>query len=406
MAVFAYTATNPAAQPVQGRVLADSPREARDRLRDQGLSVHSLTSDQTRHTAWLSRRAGRRRVSRAEVSGFLRELATLLDVGAPMLQALDTATGPRRGAFRDELLYMRDQVAAGASLGDAMQEANTRGGSTFDEVTLAMTRVGEDAGCLGEVLGQIAAYHERGLKLKNRLASALIYPAVVLAVGLLVSVFLMTYVVPGLLDSLTEAGRELPWITGAVKFTSDLLLHWGWLALLGLIASAMALFMVRRHPRGRRALDRFVLNLPLAGDIVRKQAVVRLAFVLSTLMRSGVGFERAIGIAQRSTPNRVLHDALKACEKAVQEGRDLGPALADTRAFPDAVTQVFTLGQASGRLEDILDRLAESYDQQVATLTDRLTALLEPALIVVLAVVVGLIAFATVLPILEMGRVL
>jgi len=411
MAVYTYTATNPTAEAVRGTLLADSPRDARNKLRDRGLSVHHLAAD--------TEEAGARRtvaghlglsrpvaVSRTELSGFLRELSTLLEVGAPMLDALDIALKPRRARFRALLLDIRERVAAGMSLGEAMSQTQRGGRPAFDTVTLAMTRVGEDAGCLAQVLGQVASYHERGMKMKNRLTSALIYPAVVMTVGLGVCLFLMTYVVPGLLDTLIESGEPLPWITGVVKGASDFIVAWWWLIGLVAVLGVVTLAAVRSTPRGRWHLDRGVLAFPVVGELLRKQAVVRLAFVLSTLMRSGVGFERAIGIAQRSAGNRVLRDALHRCELAVQEGRDLGPALAGTGAFPDAVAQVFALGQASGRLEELLDRLASSYDRQVATLTDRLTALIEPVLIVFLALIVGVIAFATILPILEMGKVL
>ena len=415
MGIYAYTATDGAAALVEGTLIADTPRQARDRLRDQGLAVHEIADSEASRrsrTPTLQRLLGVLG-RRPDVSGFLRELATLLQVGVPMLEALDTALRamPRRSGLRRTLLGVREKIAAGASLADAFAEARFRVSRlVFDDVTVAMTRVGEDSGGLAEVLDQVAAYQERGKQFRSRLGSALAYPAVVLLTGVGVSVFLMTYVVPGLLDSLRESGHELPWITRVVKGASDLLVvHGWWLALIGLTLIA-ALVAVRRTARGRMTLDRWTLQLPGVGEIVRKQAVVRLSFVLSTLMRSGVGFERAIGIAQRSTSNRVLRQSLIDCERAVQEGRDIGPALENSggsgRGFGGTVVQVFTLGQASGQLEDMLDRLAESYDRQVSTLTGRLTALIEPVLILLLAVVVGAIAFATILPILEIGNAL
>ena len=412
MGIYAYAATDAAAALVEGTLIADSPRQARDRLRDQGLHVHEISDAETTGRSRASLLQTVRGVlgRRPDVSGFLRELATLLQVGVPMLEALDTALGamPRRSGLRRALLGVREKIAAGASLADAFGEALFRGRQVFDEVTVAMTRVGEDAGGLAEVLVQIAAYQERGQQFKSRLGSALAYPLVVLLTGIGVSVFLMTYVVPGLLDSLRESGSQLPWITQLVKGVSDLLVrHGGWLLLAGIVLVA-GFIVIRRTSRGRMTLDRWMLQLPGVGEIVRKQAVVRLSFVLSTLMRSGVGFERAIAIAQRSTRNRVLRQTLVECEKAVQEGRDLGDALNASGGggggFGGTVVQVFTLGQASGQLEEMLDRLAEGYDRQVSTLTGRLTALLEPVLILLLAVVVGAIAFATILPILEIGN--
>ena len=414
MGVYSYSATDHSATLVQGTLIADTPREARNRLRDQGLSIHEIeesdevTSGGDHFSVFrgLWGMMGRR----PDTATFLRELATLLEVGVPMLEALDTALSalpPRQRAFRRALLKVRERVASGQSLAEAMRDATWYDRSLFDEVTVAMTQVGEDAGGLGEVLDQVASYQERGRQFKNRLGSALAYPAVVLLTGIGVSVFLMTYVVPGLLESLNEAGRDLPWITQLVKSLSDLLVGYGWLLILLMLGLIGGCFAVRQSKQGRFLLHRTILQLPGIGDIARKQAVVRLSFVLSTLMRSGLGFEQAIRIAQRSASNLVLREALVKCEQAVQEGRDIAPALASSGGgFPQTVVQVFALGQASGRLEDMLDRLAQSYDRQVSTLTGRMTALLEPVLILMLAVVVGAIAFATILPILEIGNAL
>ncbi|MEM9420572.1 MAG: type II secretion system F family protein, partial [Planctomycetota bacterium] len=209
MGVYTYLATDGAASVVEGTLIADTPREARNRLRDQGLSVHEINSEATTQAGplhgstllgflakWLHRKP--------DTSGFLRELATLLEVGSPMLEALDTAIKTRRGSFHRVLLKLRERVAAGSSLAEAMRASELYGRPVFDDVTVAMAQVGEDAGGLGDVLNQVASYEERGKQFKNRLATALAYPALVMLTGIGVSVFLMTYVVPGLLDSLTE----------------------------------------------------------------------------------------------------------------------------------------------------------------------------------------------------------
>ncbi len=415
MAVFTYEANDLEARLVRGTLIADTPRDARDRLREQGLSILQLVDRAQADTSGsLFRRLlvtfrGSGAVAGGTSGGgtmFLRELSTLLEVGTPMLEALDTVVRQYSRKKRGPWLALRDRVAAGGSLAEAMRDAQHHGRRLFDPVTRAMVEVGEDAGRLGEVLEETAVFQERAGELKNRLASALIYPAVVSVVGVAVCLFLMTYVVPGLLESLAEAQRELPWITGVVKGTSDLLVGYGLWLVLGAVAASFGFVAVLRTDTGRLVWDRLLLRLPGAGDIVRKQAVVRLSFVLSTLLRSGVPFERAVGIAQGVTRNRVLRDALRDCETAVEAGRDLGPALEATKAFPPTVVQVFALGQASGNLEVLLDRLAGAYDRQVATLTGRLTALIEPVLIVLLAVAVGVIAFATILPILEIGNTL
>ena len=232
----------------------------------------------------------------------------------------------------------------------------------------------------------------------------MIYPALVSVVAVASSVFLMTFVVPRILEPLMELGQPMPFATRVVKGLSDALLAWGWLLAIVLAAAGCGFAIVIRTDRGKRALHRFILRLPILGELVRKQAIVRIAMVVGTLLKSGIVFVRAIQIAQRTTANVVLRDALARCEAAVVAGSDIGEALAKTHAFPPMVVQIFSVGQESGRLEEMLDRLAVVYDQQVQHAAQRLAAILEPLLIVLLAVAVLFIVMATVLPILEAGN--
>jgi type II secretory pathway component PulF len=271
---------------------------------------------------------------------------------------------------------------------------------------VSIVEVGENAGTLDVALARLVEFRRRSAGLKNRVVSALMYPCIVLAAGLGVSVFLMTYVVPGLLDVLADTGKELPTATVVVKALSDFLVHWWWALLLGLIGLVGGTGAVLRTEAGRRRWHRAQLKIPLVGELIRKQAVARVAMVMATLLKSGLVFVRAVQIAQRTMRNVVLRDALVACEQAVYAGRDIAAALEGTQAFPPLVIQLFAVGQASGRLEAMLESLAADYDTQVDIASARLTTLLEPLMMVLLAILVGFIAFATILPILEAGNVL
>jgi type II secretory pathway component PulF len=276
----------------------------------------------------------------------------------------------------------------------------------FDDLCVNITDVGENSGTLDTSLLRLADFRERSQQLKGRVGTALIYPGIVLATAAFASVFLMTFVVPRVLEPILEQGQPLPLPTRVVRGVSEFLLGWGWL-LAVVAAGAIALFAAAmRRERWRRRWHAFVLRLPLLGDLVRKQEVVRIATVLSTLLKSGTVFLAAVEIAQRTTRNLVIRDALARCAKAVTAGGDIGAALEETRAFPPTVVQVFALGQQSGKLEPMLDRLAATYDQQVAAAAQRLTAVLEPVLILCLAGLVLFIVLATVLPILEAGNVI
>ncbi len=400
MAVFDYSALDLDRTAVAGTVIADSPRQARDMLRGRGLTVLAVRGLRAgRQGGWLERRRGRR--AQQDVLAFIGELATLLGAGIPLLAAMDTAIRQHRGRFKAVIQELRDQVAGGKGLAEAMAGRP----AYFDQLCVSIVQVGETTGTLEAALGRLEQFKEKAARLRSRVASALVYPAVVCVVGLAVMVFLMTYVVPNLLATLVQAGRPLPAATAIVKAASDLLTGWWWAVLLGGGGLVLAVNAVLGTAAGRLAADRLILRVPVLGELVRKENTSRMAVVMAALLRSGLQFTDAVAITQRTLRSGVFRRALEDYKAAVTAGRDIAGPLEAAGVFAPLVVQVLAVGQQSGELEPMLERLAESYDQQVATAAQRLTALLEPALIVLLAVMVGFIAFATILPILEAANV-
>jgi len=398
MAVYTYKAAGQTHDIMVGTIAADTPRQARDLLRERGLSVRDLTDYKPGSSAkrsLLRTRSFDRRLTTA----LIRDLATLLGVGLPLLESLETTARQAKGGFQSAIVLLRDRVSAGSSLAAAMADQPR----VFDDLSISIAEVGEDAGMLDASLQRLAEFRERRDEVTNRLATALIYPLIVTIVGALSSVFLMTFVVPKILQPLIEQDLPLPLPTRIVKGLSDGLLNWWWLIAIASIAIGVALAGIWKSPSGRRQWDRLILKLPLIGDLVAKQNLVRVAEVLSTLLKSGIVFVRALQITQRTVSNRVMRDALHRCEIAITAGGDIGAAMEETAAFPPMAVQVFALGQQSGRMEEMLDRLAKAYDSQVSSASARLAALLEPAIILLLAVMVLFIVLATVLPILEVG---
>jgi type II secretory pathway component PulF len=405
MAVFAYKGVA-GDSASSGTIVADTPWQARQALRDRGVrplqvvEMRSATGPSGAGSARpLFSRPGRRG---AELISAIRELSTLLAVGVPLTEALDTVAEQHHGAFAAGLVQVRDRVSSGSSMAEAMRQRP----DLFDDITIAVVEVGENSGRLEETLETLADFKQRWSELGNHVVTALIYPVMVLIMAVGVSIFMMTFVVPSILTGLADQGRELPWVTRAVKFVSDLMVDHGWWALPGAIGVGALVGLVLNRPGAKLWWHGLSLRLPLIGQIIAKQAVVRIATVVSTLMKSGVAFERAVEIARSVTGNRVIGAALEQCAAAVRSGSDIAQALAGTRAFSRTVVQVFAVGQESGRLEEMLDRLARDHDRQVYTLARRLTTFLEPVMIILLAVIVGFIAFATLLPILEAGNVL
>ena len=400
MSVFAYKAIDGNTTLAEGTVVADSARQARDLLRSRGLRVRDLT--QRKQASTWGEKLTRRRIPNSKVSMAIRELSTLLSVGVPVVESIETISAQHKGAFHTSLLLLKDRVAAGASMAEAMAEQP----GVFDELSVRMIEVGENSGHLDQVLVQLADYKERSLQLKDRVVGALMYPAVVFITSIGVTVFMMTVVVPLLLSSLTEAGRPLPWPTKLLKTLSDLLVQHGFTALLAIGVLIIGFMAAVRGGAGQRIWHRAVLRIPIVGQMVQKQTVSRLAMIISTLMRSGMVYLAAMETAARTTKNAIIRSALVETRDEISAGRDIGAALNQTGVFPAVVVQIFTVGQETGRLEEMLDRLAVDYDRQVASLSTRLASVLEPTLILMLAVFVGFILFATLLPILEAGNVL
>ena len=404
MAIYAYKATNTQGKRVQGTIVAETPRLARDELREKGLAIQNVWQQHQQDGISLSSRIAQftTRKQHHKVIAFIRELSTLLAVGTPLLESIDVILKQHDGAFAASLLQIRERIAGGSSLAMAMRQEP----ALFDPMDVSIVEVGENAGTLEVALERLGDFKERWQSLKSRITTALIYPCIVVFVGLVVGIFQMTYVVPNLLNALIESGHELPWITKVVKAASDLLLEQGWLLAIGLLVIIGIIRAIVRTTWGKQSWHRLQLRLPVLGELIRKQALMRISVVMSTLLRSGVVFIRAIQIAQQTTHNVILRQALQDCEQAIYAGKDIAQSMEQTDAFPPLVIQIFAVGQQSGRLEEMLDRLANDFDKQVQTAANRLTAILEPVLIIVLAVFVFAIAAATVFPILEASNVL
>lgn len=400
MPVYSYKARNLEQAVIAGTVASDSPRHARQLLRDQGLTILDIEEQQTEKPDLISKLFWRSMPH--QVAMFSGELATLLSVGVPLLDSLDTLIQQYRGRFKRALQLVREDVANGSGLANALKNQ----GHLFDGMVVNMVEVGESTGNLDEVMEQVGEFKQRSLEFKDKVISSLLYPMIVLVASVGISIFLMTVVVPTLLQNLLEAGRTLPWPTRVLKFCSDFLVNYGlWLGLATLVSIALIAFALRTN-RGRRIWNQLLIRIPVIGEMNRKQETARVALVIATLLRSGVEFVKALEISSRTTNNVLVKEALEKSRQEVGTGRDIGESFQGSEFFPPMVSQIFQVGQKSGQLEKMLFRLASDYDAQVNSLANRLSSIIEPVLILILSVFVGFILFATLLPILEAGNVL
>ncbi len=427
MAVYSYQAIRPDESTVNGSIASDSPAMARRELRDQGLTVIHLRElkrqsstaekmsigDENRTTStnkepknktfWstaLVRTPGKR--SQAKVAGFLGELSTLLAVGVPLVDGLTTLIGQYKGWYGTRLMQLREAIQSGQTFSSAMAKQP----DLFDELSLSLVEVGENTGRLDESLRCLADFKRRSVEFRDRVLNALLYPLIIFVMSIGVSIFLMTVVVPTLLANLADLGKELPWPTRVLKFISDSIVQQGWWLVLLFAATTFGVVAILRTRTGKRLRDELVSRVPLLGTMSRKQEISRVALVIATLISSGLDLLRALEIASRTSGNVLLQDSLGIIIERIRTGRELGDSMAHLKYFPPLVSQVFAVGQKSGRLEEMLLRLSDDYDKQVTSMSNRMAVIVEPILIVFLSVIVGFILFATLLPILEAGNVL
>ena len=401
MPVFTYTVVDAANELVRGTIDGDSPRQARDQLREQGYKIVSINAvnDDSKSSFWQF--LGRGQES-TQVGIFTGELSTLMAVGVPLLDCLTTLSKQHKNAFQKVILLLKDQVSAGKPLAAAMAEQPR----VFDNLCVKMVEVGENAGNLDTVLRQLSDFKRKSADIKDRVLSALLYPMIIFAVSVGVAIFLMTVVIPMLLQNLTEMGRALPWPTRVLKFLSDILVQHGWWIALLVGIAAIFLFRLLKTKWGLRQYYGLLLKTPLVGDMLRKQEISRVSLIVATLLKSGVEFVEALQIGRGTSKNPFLQDALDECEASIRSGRDIGAAMASSSFFPPMVVQIYSIGQSSGQLDNMLLRLSDDFESQVDTVSNRLSAIIEPVLILILSVFVGFILFATLLPILEAGNVL
>ncbi len=424
MPVYEYrTRSSAFAKAILGTISADSPRKARDQLRQQGIefeSIRCLDELPLAPVAATKRGPGTSNVSLLrkqyetlvhrwnayrlsdQVSWFTREMSTLLRVGSPVIEAIDLTIVQCNSSMKRWLLRVRSGVQSGLSLAESMNSCS----GVFGNVLVEMVRVGETAGTLPVILQQAADFHERKERLRNRVGSALLYPTMVLMLSVCVTLFLMTVVVPTLLDSLQEFGQELPWPTMVLKAISDFLLqqYVNLLAVLAVCCIAIAVVLSTRT--GKRLLHELSLKIPLLGKLIIRQNCSRLCMITGTLLASGVELIPALEIAEESVSNLHLRDAVASARNRIRSGADIGKAISMSTLLPVGLVQVFSLGQNSGELDTLLLEIAKDYDAQVNLVADRLASILEPVLIIGLSIIVGFILLATLLPILETGNVL
>ena len=408
MPVYAYKGVNQAGRPTRGTVTAEGPRAARSKMRATGVFLTELNEsegDTAAVTAAATRSRGLNfefnlpvRIPALEKAMATRQLATLVNAGVPLVEALTALVEQtEHRALKSVFARVRERVNEGSTLADALV-----GTGRFDNLFVSMVRAGEASGALDAVLVRIADYSEDSVRLNNRVLSILTYPLFMLAFAGIVVGVMATLVLPQITQLLIDQNIPLPWYTKAVIGFSDLLRGYWWLLILLIITAVFGYRAVGRTKRGRETLDRFWLRVPVIGRVIRLLAIARFTRTLGSLLASSVNIVQALNIARHVSNNSVFEAASDMARDAILEGAALAKPLRASGQFPPLVTTMVEVGERSGTLESMLIKIADTYEEQVETSVSRLTALLEPMLILVMVGIVGIIIMAVLMPMLQL----
>jgi general secretion pathway protein F len=398
---FAYKAKAADGNVVTGTLQAESERSALDSLGRMG--VFPLEIESTAEAAQAAPRRVVRRIGAGDLALVTRQLSDLLRAGVPLNRALRTLSEQSSNHdLSKTLVEIEKQVSSGVTLSDALG----RFPKVFPPLFVSMVRAGEAGGFLEDCLQRLAVFIEKDQELRSRIASALAYPVLLIVIGAFAIGFLMVFFIPRFSEIFRKMGDNLPLATRIVMGTSYFFRDRWILLLMGVVAAALGWGRLTATLGGRRVVDRLRLRVPLFGDIVRKNAISRFTRTLGTLLKSGVPILGALSISKEAMGNRVLQEDIDEASAGVQQGRSLAEILRQSRHFPRMVVDMIAVGEESGNLDEVLVNVADSYDLQVERAVRVFVALFEPALLLLMAALVGFIVISMLLPVFSLSSMI
>lgn len=404
MAVFEYRAVNDKGKKVTGIITAEGPSSARFKLTQSRVFPVELkeVSSETRGSQfeglqlWFGRL---KRIDPVLVSGCMRQLATLISSGLPLVDCLGTlADQVEHPRLKRKITQIREKVIEGSAFYQAMSEHP----DVFDAVTVNMVRAAESAGGLDAILKRLADFSERSLRTRKKIAAAMTYPLFLLMIAGVIMIFLMTFVMPKVIGIFKGMELALPWSTRILILFTDFASQWWWLVALCSVGCGGIMIWFVKGP-GAHACDRFRLRVPVMGRLHRKSVMARFTRTLAVLLRSGLPLVQSLEIARLSLGNKVVEEAVEQATKQVEEGADFATPLKLTGHFPPLIVQLLRAGEQSGELEAMLEKAADIYDEEVNMDIGSLTSLLEPVIILVMGIIVAFVVMAVLLPIFDMS---
>ncbi|WP_252272671.1 type II secretion system F family protein [Pseudomonas subflava] len=394
---FSWEGTDKRGAKLKGEMGGQNPALVKAQLRKQGINPTKVRKKST-----LLLGSGKK-IKPMDIALFTRQMATMMKAGVPLLSSFDIIgegfDNPNMRKLVDEL---KQEVAAGNSFASSLRKKPIQ----FDDLYCNLVEAGEQAGALENLLDRVATYKEKTEALKAKIKKAMTYPIAVLVVAVIVSAILLIKVVPQFEDVFKNFGAELPAFTQMVIALSQVLQEWWFIVLIGFMGCAFALRETHRRSESfRNKLDKMLLKIPIIGDIIYKSSVARYARTLSTTFAAGVPLVEALDSVAGATGNVVFRQAVNKIKQDVSTGMQLNFSMRTTGVFPSMALQMTAIGEESGALDDMLDKVASFYETEVDNMVDNLTALMEPMIMAVLGVLVGGLIVAMYLPIFQLGQV-
>ena len=408
MPVFEYSGIDQVRKKAAGIIEAENEKAARIKLRKMGVFPQSLTLEGgARKKITLGSNvdftAITQRIKVQDIASMTRQLATLVNANIPLVESLsalvDQVENPK---LRKILTQVKEKVTEGMKLSDAMR-AHPK---VFTDLFINMINAGENSGALDVVLVRLADFTESQARLQSKVIGAMIYPAIMSVVGVALMIMLVVFVVPKITQIFDDVKATLPLPTRILMWVSNALTT-GWVVLLILAMIPLIIYGIRRWlntPKGRESYDKMMLKVPLFGKLNRMIAISRFSRTLSTLLSSGVPLLTALDIVSHVVSNSIIRRVILETRTSVQEGGAVSDMLKKSGQFPPIVTHMIAIGEKTGGLEKMLERVAEAYDTQVDNTVSTLTTLLEPIMILVMAGVVSFIVMSILLPILQLNQ--
>ncbi|MDX1762838.1 MAG: type II secretion system inner membrane protein GspF [bacterium] len=404
MPVYEYKALNKKGKSVAGIVDADSSLEARTKLRDQEVFITDLTET----TAVQEKKGSTQitlfsRIRPMDVSVMIRLLSTLLNAGIPLLEALSAIIDEHdHKGLKKILSQVRESVREGRSFADALAPHSR----VFSPLMVNMIRSGESSGSLEIVLLRLADFLEQQVTTRRKVQSAMTYPVVTISIAILILFFLLVKVVPSVTEIFADMQQTLPLPTAVLIAVSEFVKDYWWLFLLLLVAIFSGIKAYTKTPGGEIQFDRYKLKMPLFGPLTRKIAISRFSRTLGTLLKNGVPLLNALDIVKNVVGNRILEDTIEDARVRIGEGSTIHEPLRRSGVFPSTMIHMINVGERSGTLEEMLGKVADITDNDIDTTIDTLTSLMEPVMILGLAIIVGFIVFSILLPIFEISQMI